>query len=249
MAGGFKDHFSTLSASYALFRPRYPAAVADWLAETAPARDSAWDAGCGTGQLSLLLAERFGQVLATDASQAQVGEASPHPRVRYSVAPAEASGLPDACADLVSVAQAAHWFDLPAFYGEARRVGRPGALLALLSYGLLSVGEDIDPILHGFHRGTLGPWWPPERLLVDEGYRDIPFPFAGIAVPDLSIDVAWRLPELAGYIGTWSALKRQRAAEGDAASRDFLERLSDLWGDPGRARPIRFPLAIRAAYL
>lgn len=249
MSVDFKDHFSALSASYALFRPRYPAALADWLAATAPGRDAAWDCGCGTGQLSLLLAERFARIAATDASPSQVAEAEPHARVTYAVAPAEASGLPDASVDLVAVGQAAHWFDLPAFYAEARRVGRPGALLALISYGLFSVDEGLDPILHGFHRGTLGPWWPPERRLVDEGYRDIHFPFADLPVPDLAIEVTWRLPELTGYIGTWSALKRYRSAEGDGALTDFLERLQDLWGDPGRPRRVRFPLAIRAAFL
>src|SRR5438876_4020524 len=140
----FQDHFSDVAAAYAAHRPTYPAALVDFLAESAPRRDLAWDAGCGSGQLSVLLAERFARVIATDASPAQIAHAAPHPNVAYACAPAEDSGLPPGVADLAVAAQAAHWFDLPAYYAEVRRVGRAGALVALVTYGLVRVDHAID---------------------------------------------------------------------------------------------------------
>src|SRR5688572_14539271 len=135
----FKDHFSAGSENYAASRPDYPPELAAFLAEASPARGLAVDCGCGTGQLTVRLAEHFNEVLATDASARQIAAAAPHPRVTYRTAPAEASGLEPDLADLIVAAQAAHWFDIEAFYAEARRIARPGALLALVTYGVFHV--------------------------------------------------------------------------------------------------------------
>ena len=74
----FKDHFSGTAPGYAAHRPSYPRAVAEALAARSPGRTLAWDAGCGSGQLSTVLGEAFEQVVATDASAAQIAEAVPH---------------------------------------------------------------------------------------------------------------------------------------------------------------------------
>jgi len=246
--GGFQDHFSGVSAGYAAFRPRYPATLAAWLAARSPSRDLAWDAGCGSGQLSTLLARYFARVRATDASAEQVAAAAPDPRIDYAVAPAERSGLADAAADLVTAAQAAHWFDLPAFFAEVERAAKPGALVALVSYGVFRIDTHLDPLLLGFHRGTLGDFWPPERRLVEDGYRDIAFPFREIAPPDLAIEVDWTLAGFLGYLGTWSAVKRLREAGGEAQLERFAAAVAERWGDPATTRRARFPLALRVGY-
>jgi ubiquinone/menaquinone biosynthesis C-methylase UbiE len=141
----FKDHFSSRAADYAAYRPTYPPELVDYLASVCPTSNLALDCGCGTGQLAVLLADRFKRVIATDASAQQIENTEPRERVTYRVAPAERSGLPDASADLVVAAQAAHWFDQPAFYAEARRVGRPGAILALVTYGVMTGGRRGQP--------------------------------------------------------------------------------------------------------
>src|SRR3954471_1174634 len=141
----FKDHFSSRAADFAAYRPTYPPELVDYLASVCPTSNLALDCGCGTGQLAVLLADRFKRVIATDASAQQIENAEPRERVTYRVAPAERSGLPDASADLVVAAQAAHWFDQPAFYAEARRVGRPGAILALVTYGVMTGGRRGQP--------------------------------------------------------------------------------------------------------
>ncbi len=243
----FKDHFSVAAASYAVHRPTYPAALAEFLAAQAPARDLAWDCGCGSGQLSTLLGDVFARVIATDASAEQIANAAPHAHVVYRRAAAETSGLPDLGADLVVAAQAAHWFDLPAFYAEVRRVARPGALVALVTYGIVLLGEPaLDQVMGRFYWGALHPFWPPERRHVEDGYRSLAFPFPEVAAPPLAMRAEWTLAQLVGYLHTWSAVLAMERAGEAAAVAAFESRLAAAWGPAEMARTIRWPLAVRA---
>ena len=244
---GFKNHFSDASGDYAAFRPSYPDALFAWLAAAAPACDTAWDCATGSGQAALGLATRFSHVLASDASAAQIAHASPHPRVVYRAAPAEASGLADASVDLVTVAQAAHWFDLPRFYAEARRVLKPGGVLALWGYGHLELPGDLAAPYQRFHTETVGPWWPPERALVENRYRDLDFPFEEIAAPAFAIEAEWTLPRLLAYLATWSAVKRCRAATGGDPLPALAKELARQWREPDTAKPLVWPLFMRVA--
>ncbi|KMO42648.1 SAM-dependent methyltransferase [Methylobacterium variabile] len=242
----FKDHFSTNNAGYAAHRPTYPPALVEYLADSAPDRALALDAGCGTGQLSTLLAERFAQVVATDASAQQIAAATPHARVTYRTAPAERSGLPEASTDLVTVAQAAHWLDLDPFYAEVRRIARPRAVVALITYGVLHVEDAAaDEVAQRFYSEVIGPYWPPERRHVEEGYRALPFPFAPLDAPALDIEVAWRLPDLIGYTETWSAVRAAEKAVGRGPIEAFHAELTEAWGDPDSVRRVRWPLSLR----
>ncbi|MCU0933548.1 MAG: class I SAM-dependent methyltransferase, partial [Thiobacillaceae bacterium] len=173
----FKDHFSTRSSRYAAFRPCYPVELFTYLASLTPGHDLAWDCATGSGQAARGLAKHYTRVSATDASTAQIDAAAPHARVEFRVAPAQDSGLPDRSADLTTVAQAAHWFDLQAFYAEVRRVLKPDGLLAIWCYERLAIEPAVDAIVEDFYGGLLGPYWPPERRLVESGYRDLDFPF------------------------------------------------------------------------
>ncbi len=242
----FADHFSGVASEYAEFRPRYPDALFDWLAALAAHRDLAWDCATGSGQAAVALASRFERVIATDASAGQIAVAPPHPRVEYRVAPAEASGLPPASVDLLTVAQALHWFDRPAFYAEARRVMRPGGIVAAWTYGHPSIDEPrADAVLQRFYSETVGLYWPEERALVDAGYRTIDFPFAEVAPPPFEMETRWTLVSLVGYVSTWSAVTRFReAGKGDPVPA-FAEALATHWGDRGLPRRIAWPLALR----
>ena len=168
MTTPFQDHFYAVAANYAQYRPRYPRELFDYLRGMAPRASRVWDCACGSGQATLELAERFAAVTATDASAEQIAEAPPHPRVTYRVAPAEASGLPDHSADLVTVAQAVHWFDLDRFYAEVRRVLAAGGIIAVWSYGAHQLGDEaIDQLAGDFYHHVVGPYWPPERRFVE----------------------------------------------------------------------------------
>jgi methyltransferase family protein len=242
---GFKDHFSNRAADYARFRPRYPAALFDFLAKTAPARRLAWDCATGNGQVAQGLAVHFERVFASDASAEQIRQAPHLPNVEFRVETAEASSLSDASVDLVTVAQALHWLDLPRFYAELRRVACPGALVAVWCYSLLSCGPEIDEVVHHYYREVVGPYWPAERSVVERGYRDLPFPFDPVSAPALALEAELDLPEFVGYLGTWSSAERYRKALGREPTDAIATALAGAWGSPALKRRIQWPLHFR----
>ncbi|GAC1631001.1 MAG: class I SAM-dependent methyltransferase [Nevskia sp.] len=247
--GAFKDHFSGHAAGYRAARPGYPAALYDWLATLPAERRCAWDAGCGNGQASRALAAHFETVIATDPSAAQIAHAEPQAGVRYRVEPAEASSLDTASVDLVTVAQALHWFDVARFHAEARRVAKPGAVLAAWTYALCAVTPAIDTILVRLYEDIVGPYWPPERRHTEDGYASLPFPFAVIEAPAFAMQERWTLPQFHAYLQTWSATQRYLKAEGRDPVALIAEALARAWGEPATARLVRWPLAIRAGRL
>jgi ubiquinone/menaquinone biosynthesis C-methylase UbiE len=184
----FKDHFSCGSAGYAAHRPSYPISLVDELAKISPALERALDCGCGMGQLSVLLAERFAEVIATDASAAQIENAQQRDNVKYRTAFAEESGLQDASVDLITVDQAAHWLNLEKLYAESRRIARPRAIIALITYGVLHEGS-VDRCVQHFYYETIHRFWPAESRHVEDGYSSLPFPFEEVALPKLAIEV------------------------------------------------------------
>lgn len=241
----FKDHFSVGSKGYAAHRPGYPRSVAEALAARSPGRRCAWDAGCGSGQLSTVLGEVFERVEATDASAAQIAAAVSHPRVHYAVSPAERVELPDASVDCAVAAQAAHWFDLEAYYREVRRVLRPRGLVSLVTYALMVITPEIDRLVGRFYRGPLEGYWPPERKLVEEGYRSVPFPFEEVPPPELPLEQRWDLGQVVGYIGTWSAVQALKKAGKGSELDALVADLQQAWGDPATVRDARWPLTLK----
>lgn len=245
----FKDHFSGHAAAYAAHRPIWPAALVDVLADASPAHDLVWDVGCGSGQLSTLLPRRFTSVIATDASAEQLKHATPAQGVTYRCAPAEHSGLDDHCADCIVVAQAAHWFDMPAFVAECRRVGRPRALVALVTYGVMFIDRELDDVINHFTFETLDGFWPPERRHVDSGYADLVFPLEQVVLPSVTMRASWRLEQVVAYVGTWSAVAALRKAGQSERFDEFTRALSARWGEREAVREVSWPLAMRAGLL
>lgn len=241
----FKDHFSDASAQYAEFRPTYPQNLFAWLAGQCAQRDHAWDCGTGSGQSATGLSAHFAQVYATDASAEQIAHANAPANVMFSVAPAEASGLGDHSVDLITVAQAAHWFDLPAFYAEATRVLKPGGLIALFGYGRLVLPATMDTIFQRFYEDDIGNYWPPERRLIDDQYHSLDFPFNELSAPDFFIEVDWNLPRLLAYLSTWSAVKRYAATHHQNPLPALESALTPLWGSPQAAKRLKWPLFFR----
>lgn len=241
---GFKDHFSERAAGYAIYRPHYPATLAAWLASAAPARKLAWDVGCGSGQLSTLLGDHFEKVIATDPSSAQIERAVAHPRVEYRVEPAESSSLASSSADLITVAQAAHWMKLDAFYREARRVARDAAIIALVAYERTRIDPSVDPIIEKFYAGDLARWWPPERKHIERGYRSLDFPFGAAAAPKFEMKAMWTADQLVGYVRTWSAVRAMEAANGPEATNRFEDSVRRAWGTG--SRQVTWPMVVLA---
>lgn len=244
-----RNWFDQGGQAYARFRPEYPPELAEYLASLAPDTRLAVDVGCGNGQLAGLLAEYFSSVVGLDPSADQLAHAAQRDNLRYGCAPAEAMPLTDGSASLITAAQAAHWFDLPAFYSEVRRIARPGAALALVSYGVLRLGGELDARFQQFYRDEIGPYWPAERQLVDSGYATLDFPFESITTPVMAIRLEWNLDEFLGYTATWSAVRHAWEAGREELLQGFANDLTQLWGDPERRQPIVWPINMRVGRL
>lgn len=241
------DHFTSVAKQYAQSRPSYPPELFGWLAQTCAHWHLAWDVGAGNGQASVALAAYFDKVVATDLSEAQISQAVPHERIDYRAAPADRSGLADASADLVTIAQALHWFDLDAFYAEVRRVLKPGGLIAAWTYGILHVeGQEVEERVSRYYHRVVGPYWPAERRHVESAYTELPFPFATVASPAFAIRLSWTLDELLGYCRSWSATARCQAATGSDPVVALGAELAAVWGEREQHREVIWPIALRA---
>ncbi|HEU4444896.1 MAG TPA: class I SAM-dependent methyltransferase, partial [Nitrososphaeraceae archaeon] len=210
----FKDLFSSNSKEYASSRPRYPRSLFEFLVELVQYRNLAWDCATGNGQAAVFLSEYFEQVIASDASKEQIENAQPRNNIRYEVFPAERTTLANNSVDLITIAQALHWFDLDDFYKEAKRVlrkdddgggsggGGGGGVIAAWAYGVHSISPEIDNITRLLYEDILGSYWPKERKIVENKYQDIPFPFQKIDTPVFQIELDWTMSELVGYLYT-----------------------------------------------
>ena len=243
----FQDHFSSRSKGYASFRPRYPTALYEWLAGQCRARGTAWDCATGSGQAAIGLSPFFQRVIATDASRAQIDNATPAPNVEYRVAAAEESGLADRSVDLVTVAQSLHWVDRDRFFAEAARVAKPGSPLAVWMYNLMEVAPAIDRVIRRLYSEVLSGFWPSDRALVDDDYRSIGFPFPEVAAPRFEMTAEWPLDHLLGYLRTWSGVIRYVSARGEDPVHAVEPELTKAWGDRGESRVVRWPLVLRVA--
>ncbi len=242
--------FSRVAEGHAQFRPDYPDALLDYLASVAPRRQRAWDCGCGSGRATQGLGTRFVSVIGTDLSEAQIALALPTRNVRYIVAPAHQSGIASGTVDLVTVAQALHWFDPVPFYAAVKRVLVPRGVLAAWSYGAVSSDdEDISALLDEFRTQIVGPYWPQQRRHIDNGYAQLSFPFQEMLAPAFKLEISWSLPQLLGYLRSWTAseIYRQRHARDPVLL--LAERLVHVWGEAYRRRLIRWPLSMRIGRL
>jgi SAM-dependent methyltransferase len=247
----FPDHFSAVAAEYACARPEYPPALYDWIAAIAPADRLLWEAGCGSGQATRGLARRFDRVHAADPSAAQVAQAGlawpdKPANVAFAVEPGERCSLPDASADAVCVAQALHWFDLPAFFAECARVLKPGGVLVAWGYQDIVMPDRALAEANDALQDAIRAYWPPQRALIDEAYAGLEWPFPAIRAPAFELRAQWTLPRLLGYFSSYSATQRFRADRGTDPVATHAPALAEAWGDPETVREVRWPLFVHA---
>lgn len=241
---GHKDYFSGHSKVYATFRPTYPKELYDFIFSHLNERTTAWDCATGNGQVATHLADHFERVYATDISQQQIDHAAARHNIVYSVSAAESTLFPDRRFDLVTVGQALHWFDREEFYKEVKRVGKPGALLAVWGYALLNITPAIDEIIGDFYMNVVGIYWDDARRLVEQKYQTIAFPFEEIPCPTFSIDVEWNTDHLQGYLESWSATRGYMKANGENPVPDIIKKLGKYWNN-GEKKSVSFPVFMR----
>ncbi len=241
---GFKDLFSDQAKRYAQFRPVYPENLFRYLASLTREHKLVWDCGCGNGQAAIKLADHFEHVIGTDLSDKQLENAVRHPKVAYRRASTESSGFENGSVDLTVAAQSFHWFKADKFYAEAKRVSKPGGVLAIWCYGLAKISPEVDAVVRHFYGEILGPYWEKERKLVEEGYGNVPFPFREITPPRFQMEAEWSLEQLVGYLGTWSALRTFIEGNGHNPLESLRSELEKTWGDD-LIRNVQWELAMR----
>ncbi len=239
-----KDNFSKQASAYAQFRPNYPAELIEYILGFVKEKRLAWDCGTGNGQSARLLSHYFQQVFATDISSKQLANAYQADNIIYAEEPAEKTSLANESVNLVTVAQAIHWFNFEKFYAEVKRVARPGAIIAVWTYSLLQISPEIDTIIHEYHFKTLADFWDPERKYVDDGYAGIPFPFTTIETKPFNIELYWSAEELNGYLHTWSALQKYMAVNPVDPVPGIMDKIKQHWGNSGK-RKICFPVYLK----
>lgn len=240
----FKDHFSENSKAYRQYRPEYPAELFSYLFSISSGNERAWDCATGTGQSAQGLAHYFSEVIATDASQSQINNAKRIRGITYLVSAAEKTEIEAQSIDVITVAQALHWFDIRLFFQEAERVLKPKGILAVWSYNLAKIKPDIDDVINHFYSAVLERYWPEERKMVESGYEEISFPFEKIEPPSFDMNLKWDLAEVLGYINTWSAVKKYSADSGINPVETLRKELAAIWGEPSVRLDVTWPLTL-----
>lgn len=239
-----KDNFSGQAKTYALHRPQYPPELYAFVLSTVPSREHVWDCATGNGQAAVVLANYFKSVEATDISSQQLAEAPSKPNIQYQVATAENTPFESDTFDLITVAQAYHWLDHTLFLQEAQRVLKPDGILAVWGYNLPRIDDTIDPLLQHFYQNIVGPYWDPERKLVDQQYSSLSFDWQTIQCPDFAFVTSKNLEAFGGYLQSWSAVQKFIKKEGKNPVLPFIESLKRHW-PPQTVKNLYFPIFMR----
>jgi ubiquinone/menaquinone biosynthesis C-methylase UbiE len=240
-----KDNFSKQAEVYAKFRPSYPKPLFDFIFSLVSNTEKAWDCGTGNGQVAIKLANYFEKVYATDISENQLKNAVQKENIIYKKESAEKTSFPDNIFDLITVAQAIHWFDFEAFYKEVERTLKPGGILAVIGYNMIKIDAETDKIVSDFYLNITGPYWDKERKYIDEEYKTIPFPYKDLGTADFTSEYEWELPQLIGFLDSWSAVQHFKDKNNNQNPVDLI--INDLkksWPD-GIKKKVTFPILLR----
>ena len=238
-----EDHFSTIASQYVRGRFGYPRELYQFLFDQCPSHDFAWDCATGTGKSAQDLAQTFNQVIATNISTELLQLATPHPRITYRFASAEDSGLDTESVDLITVAQAIHWFDLPQFWTEATRVIKPGGVMAFWGYNWPIVNAGIDQVLEEF-KSIIAESWPERIAILNDGYVSIRPPLLEIPSPVFEATAQWGLQDYLSHLNSWSATRYYREQTGENASDKFMGAFTEAW--IGKHASVQWPLVFKA---
>lgn len=240
-----KDNFSQQSKAYSAFRPSYPEDAFHYILSFVENKTTAWDCGTGNGQLAAKLADYFQNVYATDISKEQIANAIQKENIHYMVSDAENADFSENQFDLITVAQAIHWFDFDKFYKRVKHTLKSNGILAVIGYDLLKIDAKTDPVISRLHSDILGQYWDSERRYIDEHYETIPFPFEEVGEKkNFAQALSWSKDELIGYLNTWSAVQHYIKANNQNPVEQIKEQLDDVWGSADK-KIVAFPTLLR----
>ncbi|KQK04108.1 putative methyltransferase DDB_G0268948 [Brachypodium distachyon] len=253
--------FLKQAKQYAATRPAYPPELFEFIASKTARHDLAWDVGTGSGQAIAPLAKLYKEVVGTDTSAQQLSYAPPLPNVRYVHTPADlplagihAAVAPPSSVDVITVAQAFHWLDLPRFYADARSVLRaPHGVLAAWCYTepRVDAGGAVDAAFWRLYEASQ-PHWAPNRKMVDDEYRSVEFPFdpvdgeAHTGPFEFSTERRMDLDDYLTYISSWSAYQTAKDKGVELLDEATVREFAAAWGgDRGVVKTVRYPVFLR----
>ncbi|KAI3943177.1 hypothetical protein MKW92_015936 [Papaver armeniacum] len=251
------DLFDKQAKEYSMTRPTYPDELFEFITSKTPNHDLVWDVGTGSGQAAVRLAEIYKNVVATDTSSQQLAFAIKNQNIRYqqtstnmSKSELERDVAKQETVDLITVAQALHWFDLTTFYQHVNWVLRkPHGVLAVWCYTTPEVDDSVDAIFQLLYKES-APYWDPARKLVDDKYYEsIHFPFQPVEGMDHTGPYRFVTKSLMDldmyftYIRSWSAYQTARSKNVELLREELVDEFKRAWGGSGVIRKeVRYPI-------
>ncbi|PWJ42325.1 class I SAM-dependent methyltransferase [Sediminitomix flava] len=240
------DRFSEQAAGYLLYRPLYPNDLILDILSYVENRQCFWDCATGNGQIASELARYFNEGYGTDISEEQLKYAIPRSNVIYKKERAEKTKFHHNQFDLVTVAQAVHWFDFKTFNKEVKRVLKPNGVLAIIGYDLLRSSPEINLLIDEFYYEVIGPYWDKQRQHIDHHYQTVTFNFDEIEyVKQRYITVNWTINELGGYFETWSSVQNYlKEKPRTKPVKELIQKIEPYWGNKEK-KEFKFPIFMR----
>ena len=236
------DHFSKQAKEYSQYRPNYPNELYKFLLSCVKERNTVWDCATGNGQAAIALSEYFDKVIATDLSLSQLKHAVEKSNINYYESVAESTPIKSDSINLITIAQALHWFNFNDFYKEVYRVGKTDGIIAAWCYGQCTVSKEVDEICNYFFHDVLKEFWPKQSTFIREEYKTIPFPFEKIDAPVFYMTEEWNLDEFVGYQYTWSATQRYIIELGNNPLLPIYNKYKRVWGEPEKRLKVIWPI-------
>lgn len=238
-------NYESVAQAYKIFRPKYPRGLFEEVICHVKNRNLAWDCGTGNGQVAFSLAKHFTKVIGTEKCDEQLKNVYQATNIEYFNGLAEYSNLCENSVDLITCAQAVHWFDLDSFYAEVLRVGNDNAIIAIWGYDRFYINNQIDSVLNEFFNQFLAPFRDdiPRRYLRSH-YSTLPFEFEEIECSNFSINLFWELSDLIGYLSTMSSLREFILMNQHNPISNLVEKLANYWPKDRLLQTV-FPIFIR----
>ncbi len=189
-----KDQGRTYAKSRSGYNERLYKTIIDTHTSTGGELNTVLDVGCGPGIATFALSPHFTHTIGLDPSEGMINNAralattSPTP-IRFEISTAEDLGwhldppVADASVDLITVATAAHWFDMSKFWPRAARVLKPGGTVAIWGTGSFKMNPSmpnaasIQAALDAIEENDLVPFFEPGNFLTRTLYRELLLPW------------------------------------------------------------------------
>ncbi|CAG9974944.1 unnamed protein product [Clonostachys byssicola] len=185
---------------YAQSRPDYHQSLYDAVmnqhTSTGGQLDTLVDLGCGPGQAVRALAPRFKTAIGLDPSVSMIsvarslgGDTSTSKPIRFEVSTAEDLGanldpaIADESVDLITVATAAHWFDMDIFWPKASRILKPGGSVAIWVNGETRIHPSvpnaaaIQAVVTRYRAEHLAGFMQAGNTMSQDCYATLPLPW------------------------------------------------------------------------